>query len=169
MTARASLRTADSVLGRVAEILGVEQEQVEDAFDQAVSEQLEQRVADGLAKLVEMGVLTQDEADAQQAWLDARPEILDFPGFRGYGAWRGGFHGKGFGGYGGEMMRRLRAGSPSSWRWATSRRSRRTPTRHGSMRCRRSTSQALGGTRKDSGERGDWRHGKEGYGFGGKR
>ena len=49
--------------------------------------------ADWLAKLVEGGKLTQEEADAYQSWLDARPEV-DFPAFKGYGERSEGFHGK---------------------------------------------------------------------------
>ena len=90
------------VIARVAEILGVEQDEVEDAFDQAITEQAEQKASDGLAKLVEMGVLTQEQSDAYQTWLDARPDGA-FPVTRGFEAMRPGFHGKGFRGFGGEI------------------------------------------------------------------
>ena len=90
------------VLARVAEILGVEQSEVEDAFDQAITEQAEQKAADGLAALVEKGVLTQENADAIQDWLAARPEVA-FPVTRGFEAWGGGHHGKGFQRFGGEI------------------------------------------------------------------
>ena len=64
----------DEVMGRVAEILGVEQSALEDAFDQALTEQAEAKGAEMLASLVEKGILTQEQADAYQAWLDARPD-----------------------------------------------------------------------------------------------
>ena len=89
------------ILVRVAEILGIEQDQVEDAFEQAIRESAAQKSADLLSKLVEMGQLTQEEADAYQEWLDARPEG-DFPGFKGYGAWSHGFFGKGHHGFAGQ-------------------------------------------------------------------
>ncbi len=90
------------VIARVAEILGIEQEQVEDAFDQAIAEQAEQKAADGLAALVEKGLLTQEDADAIQDWLAARPEG-EFPALKGIEAWGRGFHGKNFHGFGGEL------------------------------------------------------------------
>ena len=64
----------DEVMGRVAEILGIEQSALEDAFDQALTEQAEAKGAEMLASLVEKGILTQEQADAYQAWLDARPD-----------------------------------------------------------------------------------------------
>ena len=155
-----------ATLARVAEILDIEQGQVEDAFKQATRESAEQKTADLLAKLVEMGVLTQEEADANQAWLDARPEILDFPGFRGYGAWS--HHGKGFHRLGGELE-----GKTAEWlaklvekghitqeqadayqAWLNDRPEIDFPSLKG---------------KEGYGERGGWHHGKEGYGFGGKR
>ena len=92
---------SSGILVRVAEILGIEQDQVENAFEQATREHAEQKSADLLSKLVEMGQLTQEEADAYQEWLDARPEGV-FPGYRGYGAWGHGFFGKGHHGFGGQ-------------------------------------------------------------------
>ena len=155
------------ILARVAEILDIEQGQVEDAFEQATREHSEQKTADLLAKLVEMGVLTQDEADANQAWLDARPEILDFPGFMGYGAWGGVHHRKGFHRLGGgleektaewlnklvEMGHITQEEADAHQAWLDDMPEIDFPSFNG----------------KDGyGERGDWRHGKEGYGFGGK-
>ena len=89
------------VIARVAEILGVEQGQVEDAFDQAITEQAEQKAADGLTALVEKGLLTQENADAIQDWLDARPEGV-FPVTKGLDVMRFGLRGKGFHGFEGE-------------------------------------------------------------------
>ena len=66
------------LLLRVAEILGIEQSALEDAFDQALTEQAEAKGAEMLASLVEKGILTQEQADAQQAWMDSRPDI-DIP------------------------------------------------------------------------------------------
>ncbi len=156
------------ILTRVAEILDVEQGQVEDAFEQATRERAEQKSADLLAKLVELGVLTQEEADANQAWLDARPEILDFPGFRGYGAWGGVHHGKGFHRFGGELeektaewlaklveMGHLTQEQADAYQaWIDDMPDIDFPSFMGY---------------RGYGAWGDWHHGKEGYGFGGKR
>ena len=92
---------SSGILFRVAEILGIEQDQVENAFELATREHAEQKSADLLSKLVEMGQLTQEEADAYQEWLEARPEGV-FPGLKGYGGWGHGFFGKGHHGFGGQ-------------------------------------------------------------------
>ncbi|MDE2860695.1 MAG: hypothetical protein OYI31_07360 [Chloroflexota bacterium] len=54
---------------------------------------------DWLAKLVESGKLTQEDADAYQAWLDARPEV-DFLAFKGSGERGEAMHGKDYHGFG---------------------------------------------------------------------
>ena len=89
---------------RVASILGLEAETVEDAFAQAKEEMADEWSDAYLAKLVEHGKLTQEEADAIVAWKDAKPDVefsfgeLTKSGKRGWG-------GKGFGkGYGSEML-----------------------------------------------------------------
>ena len=60
---------------RVASILGLEKETVEDAFTQAKDAMQDERRDDYLAKLVEDGTLTQDEADAIEGWHDSQPEV----------------------------------------------------------------------------------------------
>lgn len=52
-----------SIFSRVASILGIEEQQVEDAFQQAAQEIQDERVQQKLAMLVERGVLTQEQAD----------------------------------------------------------------------------------------------------------
>ena len=98
----------DEVMGRVAEILGIEQSALESAFDQAITEQAEREAAEVLASLVEKGILTQDQADAFQAWLTARPDG-DFPVVGALGAFGRGFHGKGPEGLGEERAESLLA------------------------------------------------------------
>ena len=83
---------------RVASILGLETSDVEDAFAQAKDELREEHTDAYLAKLVEYGKLTQDEADAIQSWLDAKPDIeFTMTSKRGWG-------GKGLGGHHGAMV-----------------------------------------------------------------
>ncbi|MXX91919.1 MAG: hypothetical protein F4Y63_00500 [Chloroflexi bacterium] len=83
---------------RVASILGLETSDVEDAFAQAKEEIRDERSDGYLAKLVEHAKLTQEEADAIQTWLDAKPDIeLTMAGKRGLG-------GKGFGGHHGSLV-----------------------------------------------------------------
>ncbi len=59
---------------RVAEILGLDSETVEDAMKQARSEMQEERTDALLDKAVEAEKITQEEADAYSGWLDDRPE-----------------------------------------------------------------------------------------------
>ena len=59
---------------RVAEILGLESDTVEDALKQAKSEMQEERTDAWLDKAVEAEKITQEEADAYSDWLDDRPE-----------------------------------------------------------------------------------------------
>ena len=60
---------------RVASILGLEAETVKDALTQAKQEMRDDRKDGYLAKLVEHGKLTQEEADAIVAWQDAKPDV----------------------------------------------------------------------------------------------
>ena len=59
---------------RVAEILGLDTDTVEDALNQAKSEMQEERTDAWLDKAVEAEKITQEEADAYSGWLDDRPD-----------------------------------------------------------------------------------------------
>ena len=74
---------------RVAEILGLEEQQVQDAFDQAREEMLDERIQSKLDSLVESGDLTQEQADEYKEWFDSRPEGLSPRGFHSFGHKRG--------------------------------------------------------------------------------
>ena len=63
-----------SFADRVAEILGLESDTVEDALKQARTEMQEERTDAWLDKAVEAEKITQEEADAYSDWLDDRPE-----------------------------------------------------------------------------------------------
>ena len=63
-----------SFADRVAEILGLDSDTVEDALKQARSEMQEERTDAWLDKAVEAEKITQEEADAYSDWLDDRPE-----------------------------------------------------------------------------------------------
>ena len=69
------------LMARVAEILGIDQTEVEDAFQQATEEQREQREAQMQAardahiqSLIDEGVVTQEEVDEWEAWMESRPD-----------------------------------------------------------------------------------------------
>ena len=78
--------------GRVAEILGLEDDTVADAIKQAKEDMRDEAVKAKLDALVEDGKMTQEDADAYLEWLESRPDV-DFGGGFGRGS-----HGKrGFG------------------------------------------------------------------------
>ena len=69
-------RKGKGLIARVAEILGLEEDTVQDAFDQARGEIRDEAVENWLDGAVEKGALTQDQADSLQEWYDDRPEDL---------------------------------------------------------------------------------------------
>jgi hypothetical protein len=73
-----------TLLARVAEILGINQTDLQNAFQQAMTEERDARQAEmkaaqdaHLQDLIDQGVLTQDQVDAWDAWLAARPDNSD--------------------------------------------------------------------------------------------
>lgn len=74
-----------TLLGRVATILGIDQQKVEDAFTQAQKEMRDERLDSYLNSLVEDGKITQEQADQYKSWWQSRPDIsitgLSEPGF----------------------------------------------------------------------------------------
>jgi len=60
---------------RVAEILDIDQRELEDAFSQAQRELRKQYLESTLQELVDEGTLTQTQADELKAWIEARPDI----------------------------------------------------------------------------------------------
>ena len=67
-----------TLLARVAEILGIEQQKLEDAFAQARSQMRDEALDSRLANLVAEGKITNEEADQYKAWLQARPDMEPF-------------------------------------------------------------------------------------------
>ncbi len=73
-----------TLLARVAEILGINQTDLQNAFQQAMTERQDARQQEmqaaqdaRLQALVDQGVLTQDQVDQWKAWLAARPDNSD--------------------------------------------------------------------------------------------
>ena len=64
-----------AVLARVAEIVGVEQDTLESAFQTAFDEQAETRFDDYIDALVADETLTEDEGNAAKTWFEDRPEL----------------------------------------------------------------------------------------------
>ena len=73
-----------TLMARVAEILGLNQTDVENAFQQAMTEQRDARQAEmqaardaRLQDLIDQGVLTQDQVDQWETWLQSQPDNSD--------------------------------------------------------------------------------------------
>ena len=97
--ALSSEATNNGLLARVAEILGVPQEDLASAFKQARQEMTEEASLRALDKAVEKGLITEEEADQIKEWWQQRPEVLDAsPPQRFFGApaLRGGHTGGGY-------------------------------------------------------------------------
>ncbi|MDD5082389.1 MAG: hypothetical protein PHU08_03350 [Dehalococcoidales bacterium] len=73
-TGSASEESGNTLLARVASILGIEQKRVEDAFAQAQREMRDVALDNYLKGLVENGKITQEQADQHKTWWQARPE-----------------------------------------------------------------------------------------------
>jgi hypothetical protein len=67
---------ANGLLARVAEILGISQEELVNAFEQSRQEMREETFISHLDKAVEKGLITQDEADEIKDWWLSRPEAV---------------------------------------------------------------------------------------------
>ena len=79
---------ADSFTSRVATILGLDEPQVQDAFDQARRDMRDEAILSKLDGMVADGTITQDRADEYLVWYQSKPQ--DFPGFglKGHGMGR---------------------------------------------------------------------------------
>ena len=81
------------LLGRVAEILGIGEQELADAFGQAKTEIREGRQDDFIEGLVENGRLTEEDSIELLEWFDSRPER--FEGVRDEFRFSRGFGGRG--------------------------------------------------------------------------
>ena len=68
----------DSLLGRVATILGIDQQTVEDAFEQAQAEMHEEALDKRLQALVDEGILSEEQATKYKGWLESRPNMKEY-------------------------------------------------------------------------------------------
>lgn len=78
----------DTVIARVAELLGIQREALENAIKQAQQEQWQKALEARLNQMVEKGVITQEQAQALLNWLKARPDIPGLRGMYGFGPLR---------------------------------------------------------------------------------
>jgi len=73
---------ANGLLAKVAEILGISEEELVNAFGQSRQEMREEAFISYLDKAVEKGLITQDEADEIEDWWLNRPEAVGRPVLR---------------------------------------------------------------------------------------
>ena len=83
----------DAVVAKVAESLGLDQQILKDALQEAIQEVRSDRIQHRLDDAVESGRLTQEQADAYLEWYEARPEGLNLNRHKQFG-----FGGRGDGG-----------------------------------------------------------------------
>ncbi len=67
-----------TLLARVAEKLGIGQQELEDAFAEAKSEMQDEALDIYLQKLIDEGKITEEEAVQYKAWLQAKPDMEPF-------------------------------------------------------------------------------------------
>jgi len=95
----------EALLERVCEIyedntgVAIEPEALKDAFTEAQGEMMAEAMENRLDKLVEEGVITQDEADQYKEWWEARPDT-PLPGRPMFRGGPGGRFGPRLGGFG---------------------------------------------------------------------
>ena len=68
---------------KVASILGLEADDVENAMEQAREELADEALADKLDELVEKGTITQAQADEYESWIESRPDGFKLRGWPG--------------------------------------------------------------------------------------
>ena len=66
----------DDLLARVAEILGISQGELINAFTEAKQGMTAEAFSEALDKAVEEGIITQEEADEIEEWWGQKPEVL---------------------------------------------------------------------------------------------
>ena len=65
----------DTLMAKVAQILGIDQQTLQNAFTQAQKEIQSEALSQRLANLVQQGKLTQEQADQYQQWWNSRPDV----------------------------------------------------------------------------------------------
>ena len=81
--------SGNTLLARVATILGIDQQKLQDAFTQAEKDMRQEALSNRLKSLVDQGKITQDQADQWKTWLDSKPDMPSGLGGLGQGKFRG--------------------------------------------------------------------------------
>jgi len=77
-TESASDSSGKTLLARVAAILGIDQQKLENAFAQAQREMRDEALDKYLKNLVDQGKITQEQADQYKKWWQSRPDVEPF-------------------------------------------------------------------------------------------
>jgi hypothetical protein len=64
-----------TLMARAAEILGIDQQQLEDAFEQARTEMQQETLDKYLQGLVDEGKITEEEAARYKEWIQSKPDM----------------------------------------------------------------------------------------------
>lgn len=70
--------TGNTLIARVASILGIDQQKVEDAFTKAQKEMREEALDTYLKDQVAKGKMTQEQADQYKKWLESKPDMEQY-------------------------------------------------------------------------------------------
>lgn len=65
------------IMTRTAEILGIDEETLRNAFQQATQEMMQERQQERLQNAVQNGLITEEEAAEIQGWWDSKPDCLE--------------------------------------------------------------------------------------------
>ena len=65
----------NTIMARVAAILGIDQTKLQDAFIQAKKDQQTQNLDNHLQNLVTQGKITQSQADQYKQWWSSKPDV----------------------------------------------------------------------------------------------
>src|SRR4030043_1722195 len=68
-----------ALMSQVAEILGIDQQELENALKQAQMELRQETLDARLQELIAEGTLTQEQANELKAWINARPDVPNIP------------------------------------------------------------------------------------------
>jgi DNA-binding HxlR family transcriptional regulator len=68
-----------ALISQVADILGIDQQELENALKQAQMELREETLDTRLQELIADGTLTQEQANELESWINARPDVPNIP------------------------------------------------------------------------------------------
>jgi len=85
-TSTSNVTSTNNLLARVADKLGIAEEELANAFSEAQQEMREEAFTSYLDKAVEEGLITQEEANEIEEWQEQRPEAFNSLSPRQFGS-----------------------------------------------------------------------------------